>query len=98
MQARRLKSSKRRGNVKNFLDNHKVSHLSNIYNWICNILCSPDKFCCKTFLTFLRLGLLCLFGSFLLTFYLEVASKPLLNQNPTARFKRWGLCLPSNLG
>ena len=51
MQARRLKSSKRRVHVKNSLDNDKVSHLSNIYNWICNILCSPDKFCCKIFLT-----------------------------------------------
>jgi hypothetical protein len=51
MQARRLKSSKRRGHAKNSLDNHKVSHLSNIYNWICNILCSPDKFYRKIFLT-----------------------------------------------
>jgi hypothetical protein len=51
MQARRLKSSKRIGHVKNSLDNNKVSHLFNIYNWICNILCSPDKFRCKIFLT-----------------------------------------------
>jgi len=59
MQARRLKSRKRRSHVKNSLDNNKVSRLSNIYNWICNILCSPDQFCCKIFLTRLSIDLFC---------------------------------------
>ena len=34
MQARRLKSSKTSGNVQNFLDNNKVSHISGRSGWI----------------------------------------------------------------
>jgi hypothetical protein len=46
MQAHPLKSSKRNGNVKNSLDNPKVSHICGSSGWLCHILCRADKFCC----------------------------------------------------